>query len=109
MTAVPAQQAAAAVSQADRNQAVTAVNSLVPERGASSLSAPSVPQMQLGLSNAAQQVRSGGGGFGPQSWLPKGLLQRFGIETLIAAADAGQTRTDGGRSALLPPSFNRAV
>jgi autotransporter-associated beta strand protein len=109
VTAVPAQQAAAAVSQADRNQAVTAVNSLVPERGASSLSAPSVPQMQQGLSNAAQQVRSGGGGFGPQSWLPRGFLQRFGIETLIAAADAGQTRTDGGRSALLPPSFNRAV
>lgn len=65
--------------------------------------------MQQGLSNAAQQVRSGGGGFGPQSWLPRGLLQRFGIETLIAAADAGQTRSDGGRNALLPPSFNRAA
>jgi hypothetical protein len=106
---VPPQQAVAEAAKADQTQAVSAVNALMPERSAASLTSPSVPQMQQGLSNAAQQVRSGGGGFGPQSWLPRGLLQRFGIETLIAAADAGQTRTDGGRSALLPPSFNRAV
>jgi len=118
VTAVPAQQAAAAASQADRIQAVTAVNSLVPERGASSLSAPSVPQMQQGLSNAAQQVRSGGGALGPQSWLPRWLQPRRGVnhaapspaELLLASAEGTLVaRSDGGRSALLPPSFNRAA
>jgi autotransporter-associated beta strand protein len=82
VTAVPAQQAVAAASQADTNQAVTAVKSLVPERGASSLSAPSVPQLQEGLSKAAQQVRSGGGGLGPQSWLPKWLQPRRGVNSV---------------------------
>jgi len=113
---VPSQQAVAAAATADQSQAVSAVNALLPERSAGSLTSPSVPQMQQGLSNAAERVRLGGGvgsgdggGLGPQSWLPLEGGQHGGFEVLIAAADANPVRSDASSRPLLPPSFNRAA
>jgi CHAT domain-containing protein len=113
---VPSQQAVAAAATADQSQAVSAVNALLPERSAGSLTSPSVPQMQQGLSNAAERVRLGGGvgsgdggGLGPQSWLPREGGQHGGFEVLIAAADANPVRSDASSRPLLPPSFNRAA
>ena len=125
---MPSQQAAASAAQADRSQAVSAVNALLPERSGAGLSSPSVPQLQQGLLDAATSVRNGGAGrgglgdgspggggaprstvMGPQSWLPNSEDDLHGDAALLAAAEPLLAQSDLGRKALLPPSFNRAA
>ena len=108
MTAVPAQQAFAGVSQSDQTQSQTFVNSFLPEQSGSVITAPSVTQMQTGLSNAASFIRSGGG-LGPQSWLPRGLLLGTDPDLLIGSINTQATVRDVGAAAILPPAFNRTV
>jgi len=50
-----------------------------------------------------------GGGLGPQSGLPRGLLIGGDSDQLMAFADTLIATSDVGRSAVLPPSFNRAA
>jgi len=108
VTAVPVQQAVAGVSQSDQSQSQALVNSFLPERSGTAISAPSVTQMQTGLSNAASFIRSSGG-LGPQSWLPRGLMMGADLDLLIGSANTQMPMSDVGRAALLPPAFNRAA
>jgi CHAT domain-containing protein len=101
---VPAQQAAASSQQSDLQSGQQALGSLAPERAGGALVAPSVPQMQQSLSGATNQVRNGG--LGPQSSLPRGAAE---AERWLLAAAGSSVSSDAGRTALLPPTFNRAA
>jgi len=153
VTAVSSEQAVAGVTQAEQSQSQALVNAVLPERIGSVVTAPTVTQMQTGLSNAAAFIRSGGGfggggglggglgggrggapntgggaggargvpagaggggaetggGLGPQSWLPRGLLIGGDSDQLMASVGTLIATSDVGRSAVLPPSFNRAA
>lgn len=101
---VPAQQAAASSQQSDLQSGQQALGSLAPERAGGALVAPSVPQMQQSLSGATNQVRNGG--LGPQSALPG---RGADPEAWLLAAAGSAVSSDAGRTALLPPTFNRAA
>lgn len=109
VTSVPVPQAVAGVSQSDQTQSQALLNSFLPERSGTTITAPSVTQIQSGLSNAASFIRSGGGGIGPQSWLPRGLLLGTDSDQLMASANILTATSDLGRTAAIPPSFNRAA
>jgi CHAT domain-containing protein len=116
VASVPAQQAVAGLNQADQAQSQALVNSVLPERSGSAITAPSVTQMQSGLSKAAASIRAGvglgadsAGGLGPQSWLPRGLLLGSEADQLMASANTLIAASDVGGAAVLPPSFNRAA
>jgi autotransporter-associated beta strand protein len=111
---IPAEQAVQEFNRADRSQAETAVNALIPERSSGLLSLPSVPQLQQGLSNAAQRIRQGSGadpgrGLGPQSRAyPSDPMPWLSDLALLAALPTGGVQSDAASTALLPPRFDRA-